>query len=175
LLLRAGIPDISSPILSNHYNNTREEYYRQLQSATETGDLTGFIKYALEGFRDGLEHDVLKVVHDDQIDSTWKNYVHDTTENLQNTEGKNEKIIRRIRQLAYYFPNEEFLTINQIKDSDKHIIKVYESLTKATLKSDLELLVKLELLQTQDGKYRGNKEILYQFMPESRLGINKHY
>jgi Fic family protein len=48
LLLRAGVPNIASHILSNHYNNTRDDYYRQLQNASETGDLTGFIQYALE-------------------------------------------------------------------------------------------------------------------------------
>jgi Fic family protein len=161
LLLRAGFPDIASHLLSNHYNNTRDDYYRYLQTATENGDLTGFIQYALEGLRDGLEYDVLKVIHDDQIDMTWKNYVHDTTEELQKTERKNEKVIRRIRQLAYYFPSDELLGIAQIKTADIHITQAYEGLTRPTLKNDLALLVKLHLLIEENGTYRSNKESLY--------------
>ena len=55
LLLRAGVPNIASHILSNHYNDTRAEYYRQLNYASETGDLKEFIQYVLLRFRDGLE------------------------------------------------------------------------------------------------------------------------
>jgi Fic family protein len=175
LLLRAGVPDIASHILSNHYNATRDDYYRQLQKAAESGDLTAFIQYALEGFRDGLEQDVLNIIHADQIDMTWKNYVHDTTENLQREEGKNEKVIRRVRQLAYYLPSHEFFAINQIKTADIHISQAYEGFTRPTLKSDLELLVKHELLIERDGKYRSNKEVLRAFMPGAHAGITKHY
>ena len=53
LLLRAGNPDIASHILSNFYNETRGEYYRQLDRAGKTGDLSAFIAYAVQGLRDG--------------------------------------------------------------------------------------------------------------------------
>jgi Fic family protein len=173
LLLRAGVPDIASHILSNHYNNTRDEYYRRLQNAAETGNLTEFLEYALEGFRDGLEEDVLKLIHDDQIDITWKNYVHDITEEMQKNEGKNEKIIRRIRQLAYYIPSTEFLVVNRIQTFDIHISQAYGKITTATLKNDLKLLTAHDLLIEEDGKYRSNKEILRALM--ARTSITKHY
>src|SRR5690606_18248615 len=54
ILLRGGNPDIASHILSNHYNETRSEYYRQLDNATKKRNLAEFIEYALQGFRDGL-------------------------------------------------------------------------------------------------------------------------
>jgi Fic family protein len=175
LLLRAGVPDIASLILSNHYNNTRDDYYRQIQKATETEDLTEFILYALEGFRDGLEHDVLKVIHDDQIDTIWKNYVHDTTGALQIAKKKNEKIIRRIRQLAYYLPPGKFLTINQIITADVRINQVYGRLSRPTLKSDLDILVKCNLFIEKEGKYRNNQDILRNFIPGTSTGITKHF
>jgi Fic family protein len=175
LLLRAGVPDIASHLLSNHYNNTRDEYYRQLQNAAETGDLSGFIQYALEGFRDGLEHNVLKVIHDDQLGATWKNYVHDTTEELQKKENKNEKIIRRIRHLAYYLPAGKFISINEIKNADIRINQVYEGLTRPTLKSDLDLLIACDLFEVRDGKYRSRQETLRAFMPAAGTDIMRHY
>jgi Fic family protein len=96
ILMRAGVPSIASHILSNHYNNTRTEYHRQLQHASETGDLSAFIQYAIEGFHDGLESTV-EIIHSDQAELTWNNYVHDITEKMQD-EGKNKKVLRRIRQ-----------------------------------------------------------------------------
>jgi Fic family protein len=112
LLLRGGIPNIASHILSNHYNETRSGYYRRLQEATETGNLTDFFRYALTGFRDGLEG-VLKVIHENQIDITWRNYVHDRIEAL--AEEKTEKVLDRIRQLAYYIPGDTSININEIR------------------------------------------------------------
>ena len=173
LLLRAGVPDIASHLLSNHYNNTRDQYYRELQHAEHTGNLTDFILYALEGFRDGLEYDVLRIIHDDQIDMTWKNYVHDITEKLQESEKKSEKIMRRVKTLAYYLPADVFLSVHQIKSYDNHIFQVYNEYTYPTLKSDLDFLVKHNLLVSENEKYRSNKDVLRTMM--SNTNIIKHH
>jgi hypothetical protein len=106
---------------------------------------------------------------------TWKNYVHGVTGELQKTEGKNEKIIQRIRQLAYYLPSDELLAVNQIKTADIHINQVYGGLTRPTIKNDLDLLVKHDLLIEENGKYRSNKEALRSFLPGTSAGITKHY
>ncbi|MBV9999500.1 MAG: Fic family protein [Verrucomicrobia bacterium] len=37
LLLHAGIPSPAAHLLSNHYNQTRTEYYRQLRNASASG------------------------------------------------------------------------------------------------------------------------------------------
>ena len=173
LLLRAGVPDIASHLLSNHYNNTRDQYYRELQHAEYTGNLTDFILYALEGFRDGLEYDVLRVIHNDQIDMTWKNYVHDKIEKLRESEKKSEKIMSRVKILAYYIPADIFLSVNQIKTFHTHIFQVYNGYTYPTLKSDLDFLVKHNLLVTENEKYRSNKDVLRTMM--SNTNIIKHY
>jgi Fic family protein len=75
LLLRAGVPDIASHVLSNFYNITRSEYYRQIQNATVKNDLSEFIKYAVQGFRDGL-HEVLDTIQENQLKITWSNYIY---------------------------------------------------------------------------------------------------
>jgi hypothetical protein len=82
---------------------------------------------------------------------------------------------RRIRQLAYYLPSDKFLAVNQITAADIHINRAYEGLTRPTLKSDLDLLVKHDLFVEQDGKYRSNKETLRVFMPGTSAGITRHY
>jgi Fic family protein len=173
ILMRAGIPSIASHILSNHYNKTRTEYYRQLQYASETGNLNMFIQYALEGFRDGLE-DTIEIIHRDQTESTWNNYVHDVTEKMQD-EGKNPNTLRRIRQLAYYIPAGRFYNLEEIALLSPKIAGEYLKYNPITLRRDLDLLVEKELLKTEKNKYRANHELLNNFMPETSIPLKRHY
>jgi hypothetical protein len=133
---------------------------------------TGDYQYAHQS---GLPAEITRGFHDDQIDTIWKNYVHDTTGILQIAEKKSEKIIRRIRLLAYYLPPGEFLTINQIITADVRINQVYERLSRPTLKSDLDILVKCKLFIEREGKYRNNQDILRNFIPGTSTGITKHF
>ncbi|MDR2964760.1 MAG: Fic family protein [Treponema sp.] len=173
LLMRAGVPNIASHILSNHYNNTRTTYYHRLQKTTETGDLSAFIEYALEGFCDGLEN-IINIIHKDQIEITWKNYIHDVIEKMQD-EGKSEKTLRRLRQLAYYIPGDRFYNINDIKIINSRIAKEYMKLNDITLRRDLEILVEKKLLKADKNKYSANHALLQSFLPETSVQIKRHY
>jgi Fic family protein len=172
LLVRAGIPQIASHILSNHYNETRNEYYHQLQGATATGILTDFLHYALRGFRDGLEG-VLEIIHGDQRDLTWSNYVHDIIESTG--EGKNEKVLERMRQLAYFIPDDKPSTMEEIRICHPKINRYYRELSDLTLRRDLEALVELKLLTREKQKFRTKKEQLRMFLPVSAAEIQRSY
>lgn len=173
LLMRAGVPNIASHILSNHYNNTRSEYYRQLQNASETGDLSSFIEYALIGFSEGLEN-IIKIIHEDQTQLTWKNYVHDEIEKIQD-EGKNEKTLRRIKQLAYYIPADRFYSISEIKILNNKIADAYINLNEITLRRDLDYLVEKRILKTDRNKYRADYGLLQNFLPETSVQLKRHF
>jgi Fic family protein len=174
LLMRAGVPSIASHILSNHYNDTRTVYYRQLQNATETGDLSAFIQYALEGFRDGLEYTIM-IIHKDQTELTWNNYVHDVTEKMLD-EGKSRKTMQRIRQLAYYIPADRFLSPDEITILNIKITGEYQrEMNLRTLRRDLNLLVEKNLLKTEKNKYRAHYELLHRLLPEISVPIKRHY
>jgi Fic family protein len=170
LLARAGVPKIASHILSNHYNDTRNDYYRRLEEATETGDLTNFLHYALRGFRDGLEK-VLEIIHADQIDLIWNNYVHDTIDG--HGEIKTKKIQDRIRQLAYRIPGDKSLTKEDIFLSHPRIARQYQGLSGLTLQRDLETLVKLGLLVQEKKRYRARKELLQMLMSRSAAELER--
>ncbi|GHT57331.1 hypothetical protein FACS1894109_09100 [Spirochaetia bacterium] len=172
LLVRAGVPQIASHILSNHYNKTRNDYYRRLQEATETGSLTHFFYYALQGFRDGLE-EVLEIIHTDQIDLTWSNYVHDVIE--AEADARTPKIQERIRQLAYYIPGDRFLTKDEILTFHPKIIRHYKGRSDITLQRDLGLLLDMKLLLNDKKKFRTNKELLNMFMPASAAEIERSF
>jgi len=173
LLLRAGVPSIASHILSNHYNDTRSEYYRQLQHASETGELNSFIQYALLGFRDGLEK-IIELIHKEQTELTWKNYVRDFTEKMQ-ADKVSPKTARRIRQLAYYIPADRLYSIDEIKLLNIKIAEEYIGLSPITFRRDLEFMVKEKLLIAEKNKYRSNYELLRSLFPEMSVPIRRHY
>lgn len=55
ILLSSSVPAPTAQLLSNHYNQTRSEYYRQLDATHKSnGDIFPFVMYALQGFIDGL-------------------------------------------------------------------------------------------------------------------------
>jgi Fic family protein len=173
LLMRAGIPSIASHILSNHYNDTRTRYYRELQNASETGNLSAFIEYALEGFRDGLEK-VIGIIHRDGTEITWNNYVNNFIEKMQD-EGKTKNTLRRLRQLAYYIPADRFYRIDEIKILNIKIAEAYGKLNQITLRRDLDLLVEKNLLKAEKNTYRAHYELLRDFLPEASIPIKRHY
>ncbi|MDR1784982.1 MAG: Fic family protein [Spirochaetaceae bacterium] len=172
MLLRAGVPDIASHILSNHYNNTRDAYYRHLQKTVETGDLTDFLRYALEGFRDGLEQDVLGTIQDGLMDGTWEGRVYETTEKLLK-EGTSKKVVDRVRILATALSSGPPLPFKDILNTA--VGAAYGGLTPATLRNDLKLLIRLNLVAEEDGRYRGNKESLNSLTASVLTEIKGHY
>jgi Fic family protein len=163
ILLRAGLPDIASHILSNHYNNTREEYYRQLDLASKERCLSGFIRYAVMGFRDGL-NEVLDVVQWNILKTTWHNYIYEVLDSKK-AAGKTKAIVKRRRNIALNFPLDEFRDIESLLNTNPVMMKEYAKLSKATLRRDLLELEKLNLILKRDDKYQGNIEILKGFMP----------
>ena len=173
ILMRAGVPSIASHIMSNHYNDTRSVYYRQLQNATETGNLDAFIQYALEGFRDGLEK-TIAVINKEQSELIWTNYVHDQIEKLQ-SEGKNPNILRRLRQLAYYIPSDRFVGVDDILWLNPKIAQEYWGLNPVTLRRDLDLLIERELLTAEKNRYKANHRLLHSFVPRASAQIKRHY
>jgi Fic family protein len=173
IMMRAGVPGIASHILSNHYNNTRTEYYRQLQHASETGDLSAFIQYAVEGFRDGLES-TIEIIHKNQTELTWNNFVHDITGEMQD-EGKNQKILRRIRQLAYSIPADRFYSLGEIAILNPKIAGIYRGLNPMTLRRDLDLLAEKELLLNEKSKYCANYGLLHSLLAETSVPLTRHF
>jgi len=163
ILLRAGLPDIASHILSNFYNDTREEYYRQLDTATKERTLTGFIKYAVRGFRDGLL-DMLKIVQDNLLATSWERLIYETLDSKKVT-GKTKAIIKRRRTLALNFPVDKLYAIDELLNTNPAVIKEYAKLSPFTLRRDLEELERLDLIVKQGDKYIGNAAILKGFMP----------
>jgi len=162
LLLRAGVPDIASHVLSNHYNLTRSEYYRQIENATLKKDLTEFIDYAIQGFRDGL-YETLNIIQENQLQITWRNYIYGIFDNKKAT-GKASIAIKRRRNLILRIPIDYYLSEEEISELHPTIIREYSELSARTLSRDLEELVNADLLDKKKEGYRAKVEILRKFM-----------
>ena len=91
ILLGAGVPTPAAHLLSNHYNQTRTEYYRQLDRASKSGgDIVPFIEYAARGFVDGLREQLHKI-RDQQWDVSWRSYVHEKFRDQSGTNAKRQR------------------------------------------------------------------------------------
>ncbi|GAH58935.1 unnamed protein product, partial [marine sediment metagenome] len=102
----------ASHVLSNFYNLTRSEYYRQIDKATRQNDITDFLFYAIQGFRDGLV-EVLDLIQENQLLVMWRNYILDIFEK-QIAGGKESKTAKRKRDLILKIPHGQALNLNKI-------------------------------------------------------------
>lgn len=167
LLLRTGLPDIASHILSNHYNDTRQEYYRQLDLCVRERDLSLFVKYAVLGFRDGLR-EVLNIVQMNLLEMSWHKFIYDVLDSKK-AKGKSRAIVKRRRTLALQFPVDAWHTPDDLVVSSGILAKEYARLSPATLMRDLAELERLGLIVRKKDKYKGNIEIMRGYMPMRKM------
>jgi len=165
LLLRAGNPDIASHILSNHYNETRTEYYRQIQLAHDRRDLSAFIEYAVQGFRDGLLH-TLQTIQANQFDITWIKLIYDRFAEKRYT--KKSTFVRQ-RRLALALPRDRVLTVKDVMELTPAIARDYATLSGKTVQRDLETLVAMGLASRSERGYAAGADVLRQQVPVRRV------
>lgn len=164
LLLRSGIPNTCAHILSNHYNNTRSEYYRQLSAAGKTCELTDFIKYAVNGLYDGLV-DMLRLAQSHQIRSCWRNFVYDRV----NSESLNQKVGKRYAKLLSSMDVFRSYTREELARLTPEVAAVYAQITPGTINRDIRALKDLGLvLETAEGDFMADTHELVDSLPRSR-------
>jgi len=161
ILLRAGNPDIASHILSNHYNNTRPEYYRQLAQAGETRDLSSFLAYAIQGYYDGLK-EVLNVVGGSQFETAWHRLVYDR---FAEKSYRKKTVFKRRRAIALAMPPTKWLTPDEIMVLTSDLARQYGGRTAQTLHRDLKELHEMKILRAQEGRYKINLGLLAPQVP----------
>lgn len=164
VLLRAGLPSIASHILSNFYNQTRTDYYRQLNIGRKQQSLTNFIEYAVLGFRDGLVEN-LKIIQAGQLKIFWRNHIFESFSDIQYTK---RNVFKRKRDLMLSAPIDRWLTPDEIITTKTEVIKEYASLGTETLKRDLKELIKMGLLVQKGKLFHANTQTLQASLPEKK-------
>ena len=168
ILLRSGNPDFASHLLSNFYNETRNEYYRHLEKSTKTGDLSGFIAYAIKGYRDGL-NDILRLIQLNQFETSWINYIHESFQTSK-IKSKNENLNKRRRNLMLAIPIFKRLKLDEILNLNVDISATYKILSRRTLMRDIKELIDLDILKNGQDAYWANIDLLKRYIPKK---INK--
>lgn len=161
ILLRAGLPDIASHVLSNFYNETRSEYYRQLDKSIREKNLSGFIEYAIRGFRDELLK-VLNIIQENHFSILWTNYIY---ERFKDIKYGSVSVFKRRRELILKMPTDKWLTQKEISESSPDLMRMYLTKSNLFLKRDLIELEKLNLVVSNENKYRANAELLLSSIP----------
>jgi Fic family protein len=164
ILISSGVPAPAAHLLSNHYNQTRSEYYRQLEQASKSGgNILPFITYAVQGFFDGLKAQ-LERIWAQQWDITWRNYVHEL---FSKEHGKTA--VRR-RHLALDLSRQaQAVNLQELATITPRIAKAYSTKTPKTLSRDINEIVKKGIVEKTDKGYRAKIEIIFSFLaPRAR-------
>jgi Fic family protein len=161
ILICSGVPAPAAQLLSNHYNATRTEYYRQLDQASRSGgNVLPFLTYAVEGFLDGLKTQ-LKVIRTQQLDVAWKNYVHDQFKDRASPSDK------RRRDLVLDLADQpEAVALSKLTQISPRIAAAYARKNEKTLSRDVSALTDMRLVKkTEDGRYEARKELILAYLP----------
>ena len=160
LLMSAGMPSPAAHLLSNHYNDTRAEYYRQLDQASKSGgDSLPFLRYAVRGLVDGLRAQ-LALVWEQQWDVTWVNYVHELFQN------KSSGSDVRQRHLALDLgARDDWVNVSEIAELTPRLAKAYANKTPKTVQRDLNVLASMRLIEREPRRVRARRELIFAFLP----------
>ena len=166
ILVGAGLPQPACHLLSNHYNQTRSEYYRQLDRARQMDDgVMRFISYAIAGLVDGLNEQI-NLIHEHQWDVAWINHVHETFRTTSGSAASRQ----RQRTLALSLSRAKTpVRIADIPTLDADLGRAYATVTPRTLHRDIEALISLDLVVYEDRTVRAHRERLLAFLPWRNL------
>lgn len=146
LLLAAGAPTVAAHVLSDHYNRTRSEYYRQLaMTSRKPYDIANFIRYGLQGFVDGLREQI-EAIRVQQMAVTWQNFVH------EEFEGSETPACLRQRRLVLDLPWGVPTPTAAIPDLTPRLARDYADKGARTVPRDVNALAKRGLVIK--GKHR---------------------
>ena len=160
ILMAAGVPSPATHLLSNHYNLTRKEYFRQLKMASESGgDTLPFITYALNGFLDGLKKQ-LAHVRKLQMENAWIMFVHDYFRDQNGAAGKRQKVL-----LLDLFERDSPVLIADLDKISPRVALAYAHRHARTVARDVEALHERGFLIKEGKTVRVHRDLIAGFLP----------
>lgn len=151
ILLSAGFPVATCQLLSNHYNLTRTEYYRQLAvSSREPDGVLSFLGYAAQGFVDQLREQ-LEMIWVQQFRDRWEQFVYQTF-GERRSETDNRRLWLVLDLSRKFHASRRKTSKHEILGLSPRLAAAYATKTEKTLSRDLNAVEKLGLLhQDRDG------------------------
>lgn len=160
ILLAAGASVPMAVSLCNHYNSTRQEYYRQLRLSSESGgNVAEFILYAVQGLVDELRV-ALKEIRDQQWNVAWRDYIYEVFRDLD------RESERRRRQLLLDLSDAQgYVPMAKIRELSPRVAVYYKDRTDRTISSDVNKLVDMGLVVKTKQGIRARREQILAFLP----------
>jgi Fic family protein len=160
VLIAAGLPTPAAHLLSNHYNQTRNEYYRQLRVASESGgNVMPFIEYALGGFVEGLRLH-LSLIREQQLDVVWRNFVYEQFRDRKSSSDQRQRqLVLELSRQGVPVPKANLRDISPIVARD------YARKTDKTLARDLNVLMEMGLIRREAAGFVAASEQILAFLP----------
>ena len=164
LLGRSGVPAPTAHLLSNHYYQTRTEYYRQLDRSSRAnagrGDPLEFLCYALQGFVDGVREQCAYVGRI-QLAIAWQHLVYETF----HAEPPTAANARRRTLVLALGAAEHPVPKSRIPDLTPALARAYTTKTAKTLTRDLNWLRDRDLAHRTSEGYRARVDRMRSFQP----------
>lgn len=159
-LVASGVPAPAAHLLSNHYNQTRTEYYRQLDRASGSGgDIIPFLVYAVQGFRDGLKSQ-LEEIRDQQWDVVWRDHIwKHFRDKISPVDVRRRRLVFALSKLSDPVP------ISKLADLDVRLARAYGEKTERAVARDVNALLKMGLVVKEKNRVRAHKEAIFGFVP----------
>lgn len=163
ILSQAGVPEPSAQLLSNHYNMTRSEYYRQLDYASRSGgDIIPFLSYAARGFVDGLQEQLSRI-RQFQLDIAWRDFLQEFFMSRKPTASLSRKhhLILALSRRDKDAP----VPRSELRALDGQVAADYVRKGEKSVTRDIGFLVANSLIEKRNGGFRAKKGQMLAFLP----------
>jgi Fic family protein len=163
ILMSAGFPMSAAHLLSNYYNQTRAEYYRQLAAASKSGgNIVPFIEYAVRGLVDGLRVQ-LEYVWAQNWQIAWESYTHELFP------PKGSATNERRQQLASDLGEaNKWVEVSAVTQLSPPLARLYAKKGPKTVQRDINALSNLGIIQREARRIKAKRELIFGFLPIRR-------
>lgn len=159
VLVTSGVPTSAAHLISNHCNRTRDQYYRELQYASESGgDVARFLAYCVDGFVQGLGEQ-LGVLYLGEFRLVWRDYV------AAHVTGRDASMRQRRSLVAETLFGRPPVSKRDISHLSPELASTYATCGPRTLARDLNELVSVGLLYTEGERYGAASDVLLSLLP----------
>jgi Fic family protein len=163
ILVASGrIPTPAGHLPSNHYNITRDEYYRQLDASSREhdGNPLPFLAYAVRGFVEELREQ-LQTVWFQLCADRWEQYVYQ-----QFGDARTPPHIRQRQLVLDLSKKKEPVRRAELRDLSPKVAVAYADRDEKTLTRDLNALMKRELIRATPDGYTPRREKILAMLPD---------
>src|SRR5262249_17234179 len=145
---------------SNHYNQTRTEYYRQLDQASRSeSGVISFMEYAISGLVDGLRSQ-LEHIRIQQLHVIWRDYVYE-----QFRDRNSRADTRRRHLILDISPLTEPVPLARLREVTPRVAAAYATKSSRTLARDLKVLRQMGLIEVGADGVSARRELILAFLP----------